>query len=130
MLIYDKIRSQVTTLSILGEPLPITYTMSFGMIYLGKVTSLLDIELKHTRDELGWLYQTAAIVVFEFEGVLYESWLSKIKEYVEDLFQNKMFLAPGEPPMHGFIQRTTKAGLIIANVYTSEIIKLSKQIPG
>jgi hypothetical protein len=130
MLIYEKIRGQVTTLSILGEPLPISYKMSFDMIYLGKVTSLMDIELKRTKSELGWLYQSASIVVFEYEGVLYEAWLSKIKEYAEEVFKDKRFLQMGEVPSHGFIQRTTKEGLIIANVNTSQIILLSKQIPG
>jgi len=127
-MLYTKIREQVTTLSALGEQLPIIYKMSFDMVWLGHASDLLEIELKSTKKELGWLYTKSSIVVFEWQGSLMEIWLSELKEYAETVLSEKKFLAVGQPPEAGKISKADASGRIVGYVDTLEVARRSKLI--
>lgn len=109
----------------LGEPLPLRYKMAFELAWLGDLSGdLFEVEIRESKDMLGWLYSNLSIVFYRYEGNLYECWVSSLKNIVEDRMKEKKFSID---PEANCLQRDT-SGRIVAQVWMSEVVEISKRV--
>jgi hypothetical protein len=103
MLLYEKMKERLNALALINEPLPLSYSMNFNMLWLGHLTGdTFEIIIRDNAKDLGWLYADAALVFFTYspeEGqkeIHYECWLSVLKELVELKLKDKVFADSSE----------------------------------
>jgi hypothetical protein len=132
MLLYTKVHEQIESIikaQKLAGGYPVSYNMNFGIMYLGDIDAnggLFEVQLKAGKKELGWLYSKSSIVLFKYNGSLFELWLSDLKEISEAAFEAKKFK---EVPEIGFLHKNKETGGIYGYLSASMIIDHAKIIP-
>lgn len=107
--------------------MPAIADMTTTMIYLGPLTDLAGVEIKKDKNTKGWLYNTNSIVFFRHEDVMYEVFISTLRELAEEKFVAKKLIKPEDPISAGVMVRYPDAR-IVGFIHTQDLLAISNQM--
>lgn len=106
---------------------PVISDMTTTMIYLGPLTDLAEVEVKKDKNSKGWMYNINSIIFFHIGYVLYEVFISTLRELAEEKLAAKKLIKEEETPSAGVMKRGP-SGQIIGFIAVEDLVKVSNNM--
>ena len=130
-LLYAGLESLLKKLDTAGpaivQEFPIETQMTTTMIYLGPVGDLISVQVKKDKVEKGWMYNTNSIVFFNHKDVMYEVFISDLRDLALDKLKEKRVVKPDAEITAGVMVRFPD-GRILGYINTEDLITVSNKM--